>query len=144
MEHPIAPRSTASLARSLQQLLRNLECYVQNDKPNGGFMRGYNIFLKTLHPPLNIREDAACAYYLPIKVRANLELYLNAFAERLTWSDDRFDAQPFANGVVFTSESGQKQQLSAKREIVLSVDPVLSRHHPHSVSERICSSSDQP
>ncbi|KAF7186595.1 Glucose oxidase [Pseudocercospora fuligena] len=97
-----------------------------NGEPNSGYMRGYNIFPKTLDPALNIREDAARAYYLPIKVRPNLDLYLNAFAERLTWRDDGSDAEPSADGVIFTSASDQKQQLLAKKEIVLSAGALRS------------------
>lgn len=97
-----------------------------NGEPNSGYMRGYNIFPKTLDPALNVREDAARAYYLPVKLRPNLDLYSNAFAERLTWRDDQSEAQPVADGVVFSSASGQKQQLSAKKEIVLSAGALRS------------------
>ncbi|KXT12293.1 hypothetical protein AC579_5653 [Pseudocercospora musae] len=63
-----------------------------------------------------------------VNIRANLDPYLNAFLECLAWTDHRPDPQPFADGAVFRSATGQKQQLSARKEIVLSAGALRSPH----------------
>ena len=97
-----------------------------NAEPNAGAMRGYNIFPKTLNPATNIREDAARAYYFPYSSRPNLDVYLNSFADRLTWETSSHDSKPFANGVAFRNASGKLQYLSAKKEVIISAGSLRS------------------
>jgi choline dehydrogenase-like flavoprotein len=96
-----------------------------NRDANSGSMRGYNVFPKTFDRALDVREDAARAYYYPFAGRPNLDIYLNSFAQRLTWSDNN-SSVPFANGVVFTDKSGKEQILLATKEVVLSAGSLRS------------------
>ncbi|KAG9699509.1 glucose oxidase, partial [Aureobasidium melanogenum] len=96
-----------------------------NGDANSGYMRGYNVFPKTFDRELDLREDAARAYYYPFATRPNLDIYLNSFAQRLTWSNDN-SSVAFANGVVFTDKSGKEQKLLATKEVVLSAGSLRS------------------
>jgi choline dehydrogenase-like flavoprotein len=96
-----------------------------NRDANSGSMRGYNVFPKTFDRSLDVREDAARAYYYPFATRPNLDVYLNSFAQRMTWSDDN-SSVPFANGVIFTDKSGTEQSLLATKEVVLSAGSLRS------------------
>ncbi|KAG9515700.1 glucose oxidase, partial [Aureobasidium melanogenum] len=96
-----------------------------NRDANSGYMRGYNVFPKTFDRELDVREDAARAYYYPFTTRPNLDVYLNSFAQRLTWSNDNSSAA-FANGVVFTDKSGKEQKLLATKEVILSAGSLRS------------------
>lgn len=97
-----------------------------NGEPNAGQMRGYNIFPKTVDRTLNVREDAGRAFYLPISERPNLDLYRNAFAQKLTWESELHTSKPFANGVTFMSTNGTETTLTATREVVLSAGSLRS------------------
>lgn len=97
-----------------------------NGEPNNGHMRGYNIFPKTVDQANDVREDAARAYYLPISDRPNLDLYTNAFAQRMTWESKSHTSKPFANGVVFQSANGTETTLLATREVILSAGALRS------------------
>ncbi|KAG9946546.1 glucose oxidase, partial [Aureobasidium melanogenum] len=96
-----------------------------NGDANSGYMRGYNVFPKTFDRELDLREDAARAYYYPFATRPNLDVYLNSFAHRLTWSNDN-SSVAFANGVVFTDKSGKEQSLLATKEVILSAGSLRS------------------
>ncbi|KAH0094847.1 glucose oxidase, partial [Aureobasidium melanogenum] len=96
-----------------------------NGDANSGYMRGYNVFPKTFDRELDLREDAARAYYYPFTTRPNLDVYLNSFAQRLTWSNDN-SSVAIANGVVFTDKSGTEQSLLATKEVVLSAGSLRS------------------
>ncbi|KAI6872128.1 GMC oxidoreductase [Hortaea werneckii] len=97
-----------------------------NGEPNAGHMRGYNIFPKTVDRIQNVREDAGRAFYLPISDRPNLDLYRNAFAQKLTWESESHTSKPFANGVTFMSTNGTETTLSATREVILSAGSLRS------------------
>ncbi|KAL1311384.1 hypothetical protein AAFC00_001552 [Neodothiora populina] len=96
-----------------------------NPEPNNGTLRGINIFPKTLDNEQNVREDAGRAYYYPVSKRPNLDIYLNAFAERMTWEAESHTEKPFANGVTFTT-GGQQKTILANREIILSAGALRS------------------
>ncbi|KAH0345211.1 glucose oxidase, partial [Aureobasidium melanogenum] len=96
-----------------------------NGDANCGYMRGYNVFPKTFDRELDLREDAARAYYYPFATRPNLDVYLSSFAHRLTWSNDN-SSVAFANGVVFTDKSGKEQRLLATKEVILSAGSLRS------------------
>jgi choline dehydrogenase-like flavoprotein len=97
-----------------------------NGEPNDGHMRGFNIFPKTLDQAQDVREDAARAYYFPIADRPNLDLYTNAFAQKMIWESESHASKPFANGVVFRSSNGTETTLLANREIILSAGSLRS------------------
>lgn len=97
-----------------------------NPEANGGNMRGFNVFPKTLNRELNVREDAARAYYYPVAKRPNLDIYLNAFAERMIWDSGNRTAKPFARGVIFTNSKGSKQTILANKEVIVSAGSLRS------------------
>ncbi|KAI4721652.1 FAD/NAD(P)-binding domain-containing protein [Aureobasidium sp. EXF-10727] len=96
------------------------------EEVNGGNMRGFTRYPATVDRELNIREDAARAYYLPIQNRTNLDLYTNSVVQRMTWDKDSSDSKPRANGVEFTDASGNKKTISAKKEVILSAGALRS------------------
>lgn len=95
-----------------------------NEDPNGGYMRGWNVYPQTSDGEKNIREDAARAYYYAISTRPNLHLYVNATVDRLTW--DTNAQKPLANGVKYTDAFGAEHCLSAKKEVILSAGSLVS------------------
>jgi choline dehydrogenase-like flavoprotein len=97
-----------------------------NGEPNAGHMHGYNVLPKTVDQTQHVREDAARAYYFPIADRPNLDLYTNAFAQKMTWETSSHASKPFANGVVFKSPNGTETTLLATREVILSAGSLRS------------------
>lgn len=97
-----------------------------NADPNGGDMRGFNIYPKTLDREANVREDAARAYYYPNANRSNLDVYTNSFAERMVWDSSSNTSLPFASGVVFRDASGNTKTIKANKEIILSAGSLRS------------------
>ena len=97
-----------------------------NADPNTGSMRGFSVYSKTVDRDLNVRADAARAYYYPYANRTNLHLYKNAFAERMIWDDGANCSKPFASGIVYTTSSGTQKMLKARREVILSAGSLRS------------------
>lgn len=95
-----------------------------NQDPNGGNMRGWNVYTQTSDAEKNIREDAARAYYYDVSTRPNLHLYLNATVDRMTWETNA--QQPVAKGVTYIDASGVECHISAKKEIILSAGSLVS------------------
>ncbi|TID19096.1 glucose oxidase [Venturia nashicola] len=97
-----------------------------NGEANGGYMRGFNVFTKTHDRDLNVREDAARAYYYPISSRPNLHVYLNSTAQHITWSTNATSSAAVADGVVFVDQSGAETSLQATKEVILSAGSLVS------------------
>lgn len=97
-----------------------------NGEPNAGKMRGYNVFPKTLDQELDVREDAARAYYFPVSERPNLDVYLNSFVQKLDGEARPHTSKPFASGVSFLSANGTATTLRADREVILSAGSLRS------------------
>ncbi|KAF2137790.1 GMC oxidoreductase [Aplosporella prunicola CBS 121167] len=91
---------------------------------NGGQMRGFTLFPKTVDPELGIREDAARAFYFPYQNRTNLALYSNTEAQKLVWTEGKGDA--VANGVEVIGADGKKQTIYANKEVILSAGALTS------------------
>src|SRR5690242_5812256 len=90
-----------------------------NKEPNAGSMRGLTVFPKTVELADNVREDAGRAYYWPVSRRPNLDIYLEAFAEKMIWhpESNTQDTGRTASGVVFTDRNGTRRTLLANREV---------------------------
>ncbi|KAJ4983012.1 Glucose oxidase 2 [Stagonosporopsis vannaccii] len=99
-----------------------------NEEPNSGSMRGLTVFPKTIEQADNVREDAGRAYYWPVSKRPNLDIYLEAFAEKMTWHPDseHHDTGRTASGVVFVDRNGTRRTLLANREVILSAGSLRS------------------
>lgn len=81
-----------------------------NKEPNGGSMRGFTVFPKTIDRANNVREDAGRAYYWPVSKRPNLDVFLNSFVEKMLWhpASNGTDTKRSASGVVFVNRNGTR------------------------------------
>ncbi|KAH7313719.1 GMC oxidoreductase [Stachybotrys elegans] len=96
-----------------------------NQDVNGGNMSGYSIFPATINQDLNVREDAARAYYYPFQAKQpNLHVLLNTQVTRVTW--DKFASIPTAQGVEITSSNGTTSVIKANKEVILSAGALVS------------------
>lgn len=92
---------------------------------NDGTMRGLTTALSTMDNELNVRQDAARAYYWPHANRTNLHVYLNAFADRIVWDEKSKAKLAVAKGVTF-SANGTTTTIFAKKEVILSAGALRS------------------
>ncbi|KAJ5269806.1 hypothetical protein N7505_005564 [Penicillium chrysogenum] len=112
------------LAQKLNATYQNLDVPVQfNRDPNSGDMVGYSLYPKTLDYELNIREDAARAYYYPYQNRTNLHVWLNTHANKITWKDGH---EATADGVEVTLSNGKTTVVKASREVILAAGALKS------------------
>lgn len=110
------------LAQKLNTTFQNMDVPVPYNKdPNGGQMVGYNVYPTTVDSELNVREDAARAYYYPYKSRANLNVWLNTFVNKVTWKDSE---KVTADGVEVTLANGTTTVVKAAREVILAAGSV--------------------
>jgi choline dehydrogenase-like flavoprotein len=61
-----------------------------------------------------------------VSERPNLDVYLNATAQRMNWEPESHTSKPFANGVTFQTANGSEMTILADREIVLSAGALIS------------------
>lgn len=112
------------LAQKLNTTFQNLPVPVPyNEDPNGGQMVGYNVYPKTVDSKLNIREDAARAYYYPYKSRTNLNVWLNTFVNKVTW---KAGEEATADGVEVTLANETTTVVKASREVILAAGALRS------------------
>jgi choline dehydrogenase-like flavoprotein len=90
---------------------------------NGGDVRGISVAQSTLDRDANVREDAARAYYYPIKDRSNLRLFLNTTANRIVWESHNETA---AKGIEVTHADGFIRVLNARKEVIISAGSLRS------------------
>ncbi|KAJ4396629.1 hypothetical protein N0V93_000850 [Gnomoniopsis smithogilvyi] len=95
-----------------------------NADGTNGSMVGFGPYAKTLNQDLNIRWDAARAYYYPYQNRTNLKVLLNTAANKLTWAGTNGTAT--ANGVEVTSSNGTTSVVKANKEVILSAGALVS------------------
>ncbi|KAJ5587199.1 uncharacterized protein N7459_002964 [Penicillium hispanicum] len=112
------------LAQKLNTTYQNMTVPIPyNEDPNGGQMVGYSLYPKTVDSKLNIREDAARAYYYPYQSRRNLHVWLNTNANKLTW---KTGANATASGVEVTFANGTTTVVKASREVILAAGALKS------------------
>ncbi|KAF9639798.1 putative glucose oxidase protein [Lasiodiplodia theobromae] len=89
---------------------------------NGGSMRGFTVYPKTIDTEANVRSDAARAYYWPFSTsRKNLHLSLNSTVTKILWkSPSGPEQEVVASAVEVVAANGTKITFNASREIVLS------------------------
>ncbi|GME48416.1 Glucose oxidase [Neofusicoccum parvum] len=90
----------------------------------GGKMAGWNVFPSTLDVDLNVREDAARAYYFPFENRTNYHVLLNTEAQKLVWAES--GAEATASGVLVKDASGNTRTIYANKEVILSAGSLKS------------------
>ena len=112
------------LAQTVNKTYQSLDVPVSfNQDLNGGNMVGYSLYPMTVDSKLNVREDAARAYYYPYQSRQNLHVLLHTFANRLTWKNGE---DVTADGVEVTLANGTTTVIHAKREVILSAGSMRS------------------
>lgn len=97
-----------------------------NADVNGGHMVGYTTFPSMINQELNIREDAARAYYFPVRDQKNLHMMLKTQARRIVWKKSENGTLPTADGVEVTDAEGKTQTLKARKEVILSAGALIS------------------
>lgn len=95
-----------------------------NEDGTNGNMVGFSPYAKTLNRDLDIRWDAARAYYYPVQNRTNLHLLVNTTANRLTWAATNGTAT--ANGVEITSSDGTTSIVKFNKEVIISAGALTS------------------
>lgn len=112
------------LAQIMNTTYQNMSVPIPYNKdPNGGQMIGYTLYPKTVNSDLNIREDAARAYYFPYQSRKNLHVWLHTNVNKLTWKDG---ADVSADGVGITFSNGTTTSVKASREVILAAGALKS------------------
>lgn len=96
-----------------------------NADGTGGSMVGFSPYSKTINTALNVRWDAARAYYFPVQNRTNLKMLLNTSANKLTWATTNGTAAT-ANGVEITTSNGTTSVVKASKEVILSAGALVS------------------
>lgn len=91
---------------------------------NGGSVRGFTIWQSTLDMVANVREDAARAYYYPVRGRPNLHVFLNMTVNRIIWEDS--DEAAIAIGVEVIDLRGTVKVIKSGREVILSAGSLRS------------------
>lgn len=91
-----------------------------------GDMIGFSPYAKTISPELNIRWDAARAYYFPYANRTNLKVLLNTSANKITWASANNGSSATADGVEITSSDGTTSVVKATKEVILSAGALVS------------------
>ncbi|KAE8152085.1 putative glucose oxidase [Aspergillus avenaceus] len=91
---------------------------------NSGSMRGFTIHPSTIDP-LNVRSDAARAYYCPYAERPNLHVQLNTFVSRIVWETADGQGNITAKGVEIETDS-ENQVIRATREVIIAAGALRS------------------
>lgn len=94
-----------------------------------GSMVGFSPYAKTINQDLNIRWDAARAYYFPYANRTNLQVLLNTTANKLVWTSleaANASSSATADGVEITSSDGTTSVVKATKEVILSAGALVS------------------
>ena len=89
-----------------------------NQDVNGGKMRGYTVYPRTVDTAKDVREDAGRAYYFPFTSRTNLHMQVNTTVTRILWAAST-GPNVTASGVQTTSASGQAQIYQARKQVIL-------------------------
>ncbi|KAI1738091.1 hypothetical protein F4680DRAFT_459964 [Xylaria scruposa] len=105
-----------------------------NVDSGGGNIHGVSTNPLTIEPAvMDLRWDAAQAYWYPVEERPNLRI-IKGTAQRLVWADAPKSEEPkdkksggiSANGVEYMTEDGQAAVVSATKEVILSAGSLIS------------------
>ena len=90
-----------------------------NQDVNSAKMRGFTIYPRTVDTALNVREDAARAYYWPYTNRTNLVLIPNTTVTNIVWAQGTSGGNITASGVQATNNAGVTTIYQANHEVIL-------------------------
>lgn len=115
--------SPGAFAQALNTTWQSLG-YPWNDDPNSGNNTGLGLFPIEKDTVLQIRQDSARSYYLPVIGRPNLHAFTNTTALNVNLNSGKSHhgakSAVVANGVNVILPSGKKQLLHSKQEVILS------------------------
>lgn len=100
-----------------------------NPDLNSGNVRGFSMGPQTLDPTLDIRWDAARAYYYPVENRPNL-MIIKGTVKRIIWAAEKckgpqcYENGLVATGVEFLTDDGESDILNATEEVIISAGAV--------------------
>ncbi|KAF3008226.1 hypothetical protein E8E14_009712 [Neopestalotiopsis sp. 37M] len=97
-----------------------------NPDLNGGSMVGFSVFPSHVNQKLNVREDAARAYYYPYQNATNLKVLLNTRANKLVWTTANSSDSATAEGVSITDSNGETRTIKATKEVIISAGALSS------------------
>lgn len=86
---------------------------------NSNIMRGFTVYPRTVDTVLDVREDAARAYYWPITSRQNLVLLANTIVTNIVWNSTTSNGNITASGVQARNSAGISKTYLANKEIIL-------------------------
>ncbi|GCB20568.1 glucose oxidase [Aspergillus awamori] len=95
-----------------------------NPDSEGGKMVGFTVHPDTLDREMNVREDAARAYYWPYEARSNLKIISNTRANRVIWANTT-QGEAVAVGIEVTNAYGT-ETIYADKEVILSAGALRS------------------
>lgn len=93
--------------------------YSLNPDVNSGDTRGFDVWPQTVDRDLDLRWDAARAFYYPVSGRSNLKM-LKGTAVRLLWDTENGDRGKKATGVEYINVSNETAVVTVGQEVVLS------------------------
>ncbi|KAB8207602.1 hypothetical protein BDV34DRAFT_67468 [Aspergillus parasiticus] len=115
--------TNSSVFPVLQQTFEKLGVQYNPDS-EGGKMVGFTVHPDTLDREMNVREDAARAYYWPYEARSNLKIISNTRADKVIWANTTH-GEAVAVGVEVTNAYGT-ETIYADKEIILSAGALRS------------------
>ncbi|KAB8223270.1 hypothetical protein BDV33DRAFT_44181 [Aspergillus novoparasiticus] len=115
--------TNSSVFPALQQTFEKLGVQYNPDS-EGGKMVGFTVHPDTLDREMNVREDAARAYYWPFEARSNLKIISNTRADKVIWANTT-QGEAVAVGVEVTNAYGT-ETIYADKEIILSAGALRS------------------
>ncbi|KAI1281424.1 GMC oxidoreductase [Xylaria sp. FL0933] len=100
--------------------------YAFNEEVNAGSVHGFSAWPQTLDRDLNLRFDAARAYYYGVEDRPNLTL-IKGTVKKIVWARSAATGQgAVADGVEYVTPDGQNVRLTAAKEVILSAGALRS------------------
>lgn len=93
--------------------------YPVNSDVNSGDPRGFDVWPQTVDRDLDLRWDAARAYYYPVEDRANVKI-LKGTAVRLVWDAKNDSLERKAIGVEYINENNETTIVTVGKEAILS------------------------
>ena len=109
--------ATDSLPSTLNSTFQNLGVPYSKDV-NGGKMRGFNVYPRTVDFAADVRADAARAYYWPFTSRTNFQMMTKTTATKILWATST-GTNATASGVQVTKADGTVMTISARKEVIL-------------------------
>ncbi|KAF3009547.1 hypothetical protein E8E13_005419 [Curvularia kusanoi] len=100
--------------------------YAWNKDVNTGSMPGFDLWPMTLDASTVTREDAARAFYYPVKDRPNLHVFLNTTVSSIQWKEANGELGKVASGVQVIRSDGTIRTVQALKEVIVAAGSIRS------------------